>query len=112
MPTDSGLTPPAPPARPAPQAPPDAARPRLGPHLRLRFDRSRGRHVLLGPESVIVLNGTGADVVALCDGSRTVAGIVDELRTRFERPVDDEVRDFLARMAARRHVTLEETTDG
>ena len=90
------------------EAPPDEARPRLGPHLRLRFDRSRGRHVLLGPESVIVLNGTGADVVGLCDGTRTVAGIVAELRTRYERPVDGEVRDFLARMAARRHVTVEE----
>jgi pyrroloquinoline quinone biosynthesis protein D len=106
MPSDSGLTPSAPPALL------DTARPRLGPHLRLRFDRSRGKHVLLGPESVIVLNRTGADVVGLCDGSRTVAGIVDELRARYQRPVDDEVRDFLARMAARRHVTVEETTDG
>jgi len=106
MPSDSGL------ARSAPPALPDTARPRLGPHLRLRFDRSRGKHVLLGPESVIVLNGTGADVVGLCDGSRTVAGIVDELRTRYQRPVDDEVRDFLVRMAARRHVTVEEATDG
>jgi pyrroloquinoline quinone biosynthesis protein D len=97
MPTDSPL------------APPDTSRPRLGPHLRLRFDRSRGRHVLLGPESVIVLNTTGADVVRLCDGSRTVAQIVDELRARYERPVDDEVRGFLARMAARRHVTVEES---
>jgi pyrroloquinoline quinone biosynthesis protein D len=102
MPSDPGLTPAAPPALP------DTARLRLGPHLRLRFDRSRDKHVLLGPESVIVLNRTGADVVALCDGSRTVAGIVDELRTRYERPVEDEVRDFLARMAARRYVTLEE----
>jgi pyrroloquinoline quinone biosynthesis protein D len=109
MPSDAGL---APATLPAPPALPDTARPRLGRHLRLRFDRSRGKHMLLGPESVIVLNGTGADVVELCDGSRTVAGIVDELCTRYERPVDDEVRDFLARMAGRRHVTLEEATDG
>jgi pyrroloquinoline quinone biosynthesis protein D len=106
MSSDSGVAP------PAPAALPDTARPRLGPHLRLRLDRSRGKHVLLGPESVIVLNRTGADVVGLCDGSRTVAGIVHELRARYQRPVDDEVRDFLARMAARRHVTVEETTDG
>ncbi|WP_433286915.1 pyrroloquinoline quinone biosynthesis peptide chaperone PqqD [Pseudonocardia sp. CA-142604] len=102
MPSDSALSPSSPPALPA------TARPRLGPHLRLRFDRSRGKHVLLGPESVIVLNGTGADIVGLCDGSRTVAEIVDDLRTRYQRPVDDEVRDFLDRMAARRHVTVEE----
>jgi pyrroloquinoline quinone biosynthesis protein D len=103
MPSDTGLT---------AAALPDTARPRLGPHLRLRFDRSRGKHVLLGPESVIVLNRTGADVVGLCDGSGTVAEIVDELSARYQRPVDDEVRDFLARMAARRHVTLEEAADG
>lgn len=99
MPTNSGRTPPG---------LPDTARPRLGPHLHLRFDRSRGKHVLLGPEMVIVLNGTGADIIGLCDGSRTVAGIVDELRIRYERPADAEVRAFLARMAARHHVTVEE----
>ena len=86
--------------------------PRLAPHVRLAYDKARGKPVLLAPESVIVLNGTGADVVGLCDGSRTVAGIVDELRSRYQRPVDDEVRDFLVRMAARRHVTVEEATDG
>jgi pyrroloquinoline quinone biosynthesis protein D len=102
MPSDSA------PNASAPPLLPDTARPRLGPHLRLRFDGSRGKDVLLGPESVIVLNRTATDVVGLCDGSRTVAGIVDELRTRYERPVDDEVRDFLARMVARRHVTVEE----
>jgi pyrroloquinoline quinone biosynthesis protein D len=102
MPSDSAPTPSAPPVLP------DTARPRIGRHLRLRFDHSRGKHVLLGPETVIVLNRTGADVVGLCDGARTVAGIVDELRTRYERPVDDEVQHFLARMAARRHITIEE----
>ncbi|GAA1332734.1 pyrroloquinoline quinone biosynthesis peptide chaperone PqqD [Pseudonocardia xinjiangensis] len=107
MPNDTGLTPAAP--APLSALPPDTVRPRLGPHLRLHFDRSRGKHVLLAPESVIVLNATGADVVGLCDGSRTVAAIVDELRARYQRPVDDEVRDFLVRMAARRHVILEET---
>ncbi|HLU60293.1 MAG TPA: pyrroloquinoline quinone biosynthesis peptide chaperone PqqD [Pseudonocardia sp.] len=105
MPSDAGPTPPA-----QLTALPDTARPRLGPHLRKRFDRARGKHVLLGPESVIVLNGTAADVVALCDGSRTVADIVAELRTRYAYPVEDEVRGFLARMAARRHVTVEEAS--
>lgn len=109
MPSNSGLTPPAP---PAPAALPDTARPRLAPHLRPHFDHSRGKHVLLGPESVIVLNGTGADIVSLCDGSRTVAAIVDELRTSYEHPVDDALRDFLDRMSARHHLTVEEATDG
>jgi pyrroloquinoline quinone biosynthesis protein D len=77
-------------------------RPRLAPHVRLTFDRARGRHVLLTPESVTVLNGTGAAVLGLCDGRRTVAEIVTELRGRYDRVDDGEVRLFLDRLAARR----------
>ena len=38
-------------------------RPRLAPHVRLTFDPARQRHVLLTPEVVSVLNGTGATIV-------------------------------------------------
>jgi pyrroloquinoline quinone biosynthesis protein D len=62
--------------------------------------------VLLTPEAVTVLNGTGAAVVGLCDGTRTVAEIVAELRARYERVDDDEVRVFLDRLAARRCVEV------
>jgi pyrroloquinoline quinone biosynthesis protein D len=83
--------------------------PKLAPHVRLSFDPARQRHVLLSPETVAVLNGTSADILRLCDGQRTVAEIVTELRGRYDRVVDDEVRAFLARMAAKRCV---EITDG
>lgn len=82
------------------------SRPTLSAHVRFRFDPARGRHVLLGPETVIVLNGTGAEIVGLCDGARTVAEIVTELRERYDRVVDDEVPRFLARLAARHCVEL------
>ena len=84
----------------------DADRPRLTPHVRLTFDPARERHVLLTPEAVTVLNGTGAAVVGLCDGTRTVAEIVAELHARYERVDDDEVRVFLDRLAARRCVEV------
>jgi pyrroloquinoline quinone biosynthesis protein D len=77
-------------------------RPRLAPHVRFTFDRARDQHVLLTPESVTVLNGTGAAVVDLCDGQRTVTEIVSELRGRFHRVDDEQVRVFLDRLAARR----------
>jgi pyrroloquinoline quinone biosynthesis protein D len=77
-------------------------RPRLAPHVRFAFDRARDQHVLLTPESVTVLNGTGAAVVGLCDGERTVSEIVTELRGRFQRVDDEQVRVFLDRLAARR----------
>ena len=81
-----------------------ASRPRLAPHVRLTFDPARQRHVLLTPETVTVLNGTGASILSLCDGSRTVADIVAELRGWYDRVDDQEVRFFLTRLAARRCV--------
>ena len=77
-------------------------RPRLARHARLGFDPARGRHVLLTPEAVTVLNGTAAAVLELCDGRRTVAEIVAELRGRYASVDDAEVRGFLDRLAARR----------
>jgi pyrroloquinoline quinone biosynthesis protein D len=62
--------------------------------------------VLLAPEAVSLLNGTGAAVLALCDGNRTVAEIVAQLRGRYERVDDDEVLLFLDRLAARHCVEV------
>jgi pyrroloquinoline quinone biosynthesis protein D len=84
----------------------DADRPRLAPHVRLTFDSARERHVLLAPETVSVLNDTGATILGLCDGERTVAEIVAELHRRYDRVVDDEVRLFLARLVAKRYVEV------
>ncbi|WP_199561843.1 pyrroloquinoline quinone biosynthesis peptide chaperone PqqD [Micromonospora deserti] len=83
-----------------------SSRPKLSRHVDLMFDQVRGRHVLLAPESVSVLNVTGAAILGLCDGQRTVAAIVAELRGRYDRVVDDEVRRFLARLVDRRCVEL------
>lgn len=81
-------------------------RPRLVPHVRVTFDPARERHVLLAPETVSVLNSTGAAVLSLCDGERTVAEIVAELHGRYDRVIDEEVRLFLARLVARRCVEV------
>jgi pyrroloquinoline quinone biosynthesis protein D len=85
---------------------PPSSRPELASHVRLTFDRTREQHVLLGPESVVVLNRTGADILGLCDGQRTMAEIVEELRRRYNRVVDDEVQRFLARLVAKRYVEI------
>lgn len=81
-------------------------RPRLARHVRLTFSPSRQQHVLLHPETVVVLNGSGADILELCDGRRTVAEIVTELAARYGTVPGDEVRQFLARLVARRFVEL------
>ena len=86
---------------------PGDGRPTLARGVRMRFDPTRDRHVLLGPESVIVLNATGADVLGLCDGRRTVSDVATELGARYDRVVDDEVAAFLSRLVARRCVMLD-----
>ncbi len=84
----------------------DPARPRLARHVRLTWSEARQRHLLLLPETVVVLNGTGAAVLGLCDGRRTVAEIVSELGARYQAVPDEEVRRFLTRLVARRCVEL------
>jgi pyrroloquinoline quinone biosynthesis protein D len=92
-------------SRPASQPRP-ASRPRLAPHVRLTFDPARQRHVLLAPEAVSVLNGTGATILGLCDGQRTVADIVAELQRQYDHVDEDEVRHFLDRLVASRCVQV------
>ncbi|MET9593996.1 pyrroloquinoline quinone biosynthesis peptide chaperone PqqD [Streptomyces sp. NPDC006516] len=65
----------------------------------LRHDRTRGKDVLLMPERVVVLEGSGRHVVELCDGTRTLRRIIEELAERFpQAPVDTEVGPFIERM--------------
>ena len=79
-------------------------KPRLARQVRLQWDPVREQHALLAPEGVLVLNRTGVTILELCDGERTVDGIVEELRKRYDRVAGEEVRDFLSRLVARRWV--------
>ncbi len=81
-------------------------RPRLARQVRLEWDPVREQQVLLAPEGVLVLNQTGATILGLCDGERTVAKIVEELRGKYSHVADEEVQDFLSRLVARRWMEL------
>ncbi len=83
-----------------------ADRPCLAPHVRLRFDQARQGYVLLTPETVTLLNDTGAAILELCDGERTVGEILTELRDRYDRVAEDEVRLFLADLLAKRRLEV------
>jgi pyrroloquinoline quinone biosynthesis protein D len=78
----------------------------LARHVRLTFCRTRQRPILLLPETVVVLNVSGAAILELCDGRRTVAEIVTELGVRYQTVPDDEVHRFLTRLITRRCVEL------
>jgi pyrroloquinoline quinone biosynthesis protein D len=81
-------------------------RPHLARQARMEWDPARKQQVLLAPEGVLVLNQTGATILSLCDGKRTVVEIVEELRGKYDRVDGDEVRNFLARLVAKRLVEL------
>src|SRR5881396_1384698 len=102
-------------ARHAPVSPPPpppvavTAVPRLHPKARLQHDDVRGRDVLLYPEGLVALNPTGAEILELCDGVRSVAEVVATLERRYgaagEGGVERDVTAFLDGLAAKGLVT-------
>ena len=82
------------------------ARPRLARHVRLSYCRTRQKDILQLLETVVVLNGSGAAILRLCDGRHTVEGIATELGAQYRTVPVDEVRRFLDRLAARRCVVF------
>lgn len=66
---------------------------------RLEFDPVRQQCVLLYPEGVILLNATGAAILELCDGQRSVGDVAAVLGERYHRDVVDDVIEYLSRLA-------------
>ena len=79
--------------------------PRLWRLARLDFDRVRQRRVLLYPEGAMFINDTGAAILELCDGSRTVGEIAHALGARYQADVGADVLEYLAGMVQRDLVT-------
>jgi coenzyme PQQ biosynthesis protein PqqD len=80
-------------------------RPRLAPGVRLHFDKARDAWVLLGPERVIETEGPASEILRRCDGTHTVAQIVDELAllyTADRSEIEGDVTDMLAELALKR----------
>ena len=61
-----------------------AAVPKLATKAMLKHDNVRDVELLLLPERVVLLNKSGAAILGLCDGSRTVRQVVDQLEHDFE----------------------------
>ena len=68
---------------------------------RLDFDRVRQQHVLLYPEGTVLLNETGAAILELCDGRRSIAAIAEILGERYHCDVVADVTEYLCRLADR-----------
>ena len=67
--------------------------------------------VLLLPESMLRLTGPGPRIVELCDGSRTLAQVIDTLQAEFNgadpEMIQREVVAFLASLEERRALNFE-----
>ena len=68
---------------------------------RMDFDPVRQRHVLLYPEGTVLLNETGAAILQLCDGRRSVAEIAGVLQERYGSDVTADVITYLSGLAER-----------
>jgi pyrroloquinoline quinone biosynthesis protein D len=85
------------------------ARPRLPRGVRLRSDETRGGHVLLAPERVVRADAVAVAILTLCDGTRTLNALVDELCAVYkgERArIETDVRALLADLAGKRMTEL------
>jgi len=78
-----------------------ASRPKLWKFARVQFDEARQRSVLQYPEGAVLLNDTAAEILALCDGSRTLAEIAAALNERYGADVLEDVQSYLSQLADR-----------
>jgi pyrroloquinoline quinone biosynthesis protein D len=77
-------------------------RPRLVDGARLQYDDVREEHLLLVPEGAVRLNATAAEVLALCDGGRSVDEIAAALSDRYAgADIADDVRELIGGMRER-----------
>jgi pyrroloquinoline quinone biosynthesis protein D len=79
----------------------EASVPSLWRLARIQFDPVRNQKVLQYPEGVVLLNDTGAAILELCDGRRTIADIAASLRERYHVEVTTDVIEYLSQLAAR-----------
>lgn len=64
--------------------------------VRLRYDDSRGRWVLLVPERVLAPDDIAIEILKLCDGVRSVGTIADELAAKYTAPRQEILLDVIA----------------
>jgi len=83
-----------------------AAIPALWRLARIEFDQVRQQRVLLYPEGVVLLNDTGAAILELCDGQRSIADIASVLGERYHCDVTTDVVEYLSQLIERELVRV------
>ena len=75
-------------------APADYSRPHLAPGC--RWGKQGEDPVVLYPEGMIRLQGTGRNILELCDGQRTFQEIVTVLAEQYQRGDPERIRSDVA----------------
>ncbi|HEY7859968.1 MAG TPA: pyrroloquinoline quinone biosynthesis peptide chaperone PqqD [Gemmatimonadaceae bacterium] len=79
----------------------EMSRPKLWKFARVQYDEARQRSVLQYPEGAVLLNDSAAEILALCDGNRTLADIAAALGQRYGANVLEDVQSYLSQLADR-----------
>ena len=74
----------------------EEARPRLAPHVRLKFDERRKQWVVLAPERLLMPDDIAVDVLQRCDGRTSIAAMVDAFAATFDADREEITGDVLA----------------
>ena len=80
--------------------------------VRCQFDRVRDTHVLLGPERVLMLDGTGHAIRSEVDGARSIEAIAAHLATQYAAPKEAILPDVVAFLDDLARQMLVRFTDG
>ncbi|HEY3730003.1 MAG TPA: pyrroloquinoline quinone biosynthesis peptide chaperone PqqD [Steroidobacteraceae bacterium] len=73
-----------------------AAFPRIAPLYRFQWEAAQNGYVLLFPEGMVQLNGAAGEILRRCDGQRSAADIIADLKKAFQsEEIDADVVAFL-----------------
>ena len=64
--------------------------------VRIKEDKVRERTVLVAPERTVALDEIGVAILAIVDGEKTLADIVEELSVKYNAPKQEIGNDVVA----------------
>lgn len=80
-----------------PATPAIPATPSINRRFRLQWEPAQESHVLLYPEGMVKLNASAGEILACCDGARSVDEIVATLEAKFQTTgLRGDIEHFLA----------------
>jgi len=63
---------------------------------RMQWEEAQQKNIILYPEGMVELNDSSAEILKLCDGTRNLAQIVNELEQKFSTSgLTNDINAFL-----------------